>query len=401
MASVSIVFRKDKLNKNDVAPIHFRIIKHRKISYISSGIMLPADHWDLKRNKVNSKHSNSARLNSFLANKFAQLQDQVYEYETAAKSLTSRQLKAKVFGKSPTSFFTFAQTVIEIYKREGRIGTYDRSCSTIAKLKAYPLSGNLCFQDITPGFLAKYDQYLRKVHYNSTNTVHKDLKFIRKLFNDAIREDIIERDLYPFNKYKLKTEKTQREHLTEEELKAIENLNIEANTRMDLHRNMFVFATYVGGLRISDILQLQWKNFDGSHINLSIKKTGVQHSVKVPQVGLNILDKYKLQKSNKNAHIFPMLPNNLNFNSPVEVDLAISSATAYINKNLKLIATKAGIEKKCSFHISRHSFAVRALQKGISIDKVSKLMAHASIRETQVYAKLVNKDLDKAMDAFN
>jgi hypothetical protein len=35
------------------------------------------------------------------------------------------------------------------------------------------------------------------------------------------------------------------------------------------------------------------------------------------------------------------------------------------------------------------------------IEYVSKLMGHASIKTTQVYAKIVNEELDKAMDVFN
>jgi site-specific recombinase XerD len=96
-----------------------------------------------------------------------------------------------------------------------------------------------------------------------------------------------------------------------------------------------------------------------------------------------------------------MLPEVLDMKNEREVDSAISSATAYINKNLKIIAKGAGIEKSVSFHTSRHTWATRALKKGISIDKVSKLMGHAAIRETQIYAKIVSSELDKAMDVFN
>lgn len=42
-----------------------------------------------------------------------------------------------------------------------------------------------------------------------------------------------------------------------------------------------------------------------------------------------------------------------------------------------------------------------ALRKGISIDKVSKLMAPSAIKETQVYAKIMNEELDKAINVFN
>ena len=72
-----------------------------------------------------------------------------------------------------------------------------------------------------------------------------------------------------------------------------------------------------------------------------------------------------------------------------------------INKNLKSIATKAKISKKITFHVARHTFATIALKKGIRIEYVSKLLGHANLKETQIYAKIINEELDKAMDVFN
>ena len=88
---------------------------------------------------------------------------------------------------------------------------------------------------------------------------------------------------------------------------------------------------------------------------------------------MNIINKYNTANTNSFDFIFPMFNNKINLNDPRELDSAISSATAYINKNLKIICKKVGIEKNISFHVSRHTFATRALTKGISIDKVSKL----------------------------
>ena len=282
-----------------------------------------------------------------------------------------------------------------------KIRSYYKNLTTINKLKGYKSSGTLTFHDITPEFLIKYEQYLITQHGNKTNTIHKDMKFIRKLFNDAIRQDIIEYQNNPFRKYKFKLEKTNRDYLTEEELLKIETLKTNPGSRLELHRDMFVFAAYAGGIRVSDVLKLQWENYDGTHLHITIKKTGVQVSIKVPNKALAILKKYLNCQSKKEAFIFPMLPECTNLADPQQLDLAISRGTAYINKNLKIIAKCAGIEKNLSFHISRHTFAVMALKKGISIDKVSKLMAHSNIRETQIYAKVVNEELDKAMDAFN
>lgn len=401
MASISIVYRKDKVNKKGEAPIHFRIIKDRKISYITSGIMLPEDHWDTAKNRIKSKHTNSARLNSFLTNKFAELQDQVFEHETIAKSTTTRQLKEKIFGKKPEDFFSFAEKAVEDYKEQGKISTYITHNSTIKALKEYVGSGSLMFQDITTDFLAKYEKYLQSKQGLKVNTVHKHLKFLRKLFNDALRADKIEYQHNPFTKYKLKLEKTTRSFLSDEELQAIEQVPTVPGERMDLHKKMFIFAAYTGGLRISDVLKLKWQNFDGTHLHIAIHKTKSQLSIKLPNKAIVIISEFQTSKTKPTDFIFPMLPNDTDLNNPQISYTQISSATAYINKNLKLLATKADIQKHLSFHISRHTWATRALKKGISIDKVSKLMGHAQLRETQIYAKIVNAELDKAMDVFN
>ncbi|HAO05509.1 MAG TPA: hypothetical protein DCQ50_00720 [Chryseobacterium sp.] len=399
MASVSIIYRKDKKNKKQLAPIHLRIIKDRKISYIATGIMLVEDDWDFEKSKIKSRVKNSARLNSFISNKYAELQDQVLELETFTKSATTRQLKEKIYGKKPENFFVFAEEANKDYLINNQIGTYDKNASILKKLKEYVDNSSITFHDLTPDFLTKYDRYLRETLKNSINTVHKDMKFIRKLFNDAIRLDLVEADRSPFIRYKLKTEKTQRSYLTEDELLALEKVKTTPGTRLELHKDMFIFSSYSGGLRVSDVLQLQWKHFNGERIDFTIMKTGNQLSIKLPNKALDIIKKYQPKKADKSDRIFPILPNTEL--DARELDTLISRATAYINKNLKILANKAKIEKPVSFHISRHTWATRALRKGISIDKVSKLMGHAQIRETQIYAKIVNSELDKAMDVFN
>jgi integrase/recombinase XerD len=400
MASVQTVFRKDKLNAKGEAPIHFRIIKNRKVSYVTSGIMMPESQWDFTKNKVKSTHKNSARLNSFLSTKYTELQDQVLEFETINKGLSTKDLKDKIYGKAPADFYEVTEELLLIYLKDKKIGTHDADKTILGKIKDFHKGKKLFFAEITPAFLSKLDTYLRVEYLNKTNTIHNTLKLIRKVFNYAIRQDYIEAGINPFLKYQIKTEKTSKTYLSEDELQAIVDLQLSPETRIELHRDMFVFAANTGGLRVSDTLLLKWNNFDGSHINFTIKKTSTQSSIKLPSKALEIIQKYKSQ-GKSTRYLFPMLIEDLNEADPRELDNAISSASAYINKNLKFIAQKAGIEKPLSFHISRHTWATRALRKGISIDKVSKLMGHAQIRETQIYAKIVSEELDKAMDVFN
>jgi integrase len=227
------------------------------------------------------------------------------------------------------------------------------------------------------------------------------MKFIRQVFNSAFKEDLIEYHQNPFLKYHIKPEKTERSYLTEQELEQIQNLSLPERSRLELHRDMFVFAAYAGGLRVSDVLQLKWKNFDGTHVHLSIKKTSQQISIKLPVIAIQILEKQGRREVSPEHFIFPMLSNSLDTSDAFQLDRELSSATAYINKNLRIICSRANIQKPVSFHVSRHTWATRALRKGISIDKVSKIMGHATIAQTQIYARIVNEELDKAMEAFN
>ena len=76
--------------------------------------------------------------------------------------------------------------------------------------------------------------------------------------------------------------------------------------------------------------------------------------------------------------------------------------TTYLDtKNLKFISKRAKVEKSISFHISRHTWATRALRLGAHIEIISKILGHANIRETMIYAKIVNSEMDKTMDLFN
>lgn len=71
-----------------------------------------------------------------------------------------------------------------------------------------------------------------------------------------------------------------------------------------------------------------------------------------------------------------------------------------VNKRIKAVAKKCEIEKPISFHLSRHSFAVLALNYGMPIESVSKILGHTDIKTTQIYAKVTNTKLNSDISAF-
>jgi integrase/recombinase XerD len=401
MASAKIVFRTDKENKNGECPVHIRIIKYRKIRYVSTGIMIHKSKWDIENNCVKTKVKGSSRLNAFINSKLSDTQSEIANLEKMERSVTSKSIKEKIIGSEPENFIKYAKDVIQEPLREGKVGSYNMYLGIISKLEAYVGRSDIYFDDITPNFLRKYEIYLREELKNSTNTIHNNLKFFRKIFNHAFRHSVISYEKNPFLKYKLKREKTERTYLTEEELVAFENVKTTPGTRLELHKDMFVFSAYAGGIRISDLLLMRWKNYDGERLMLKVKKTSDTLSIKLPGKAKQILEKYKEESQDPEECIFPILNKEYHKLEAEILFKAISSTEAYINKNIKIIAEKAEINKSLSFHASRHTWATRALRKGMRIEHVSKLMAHSDIKTTQIYSHIVNKELDDAMGVFD
>ena len=162
-----------------------------------------------------------------------------------------------------------------------------------------------------------------------------------------------------------------------------------------------MFACYAAGLRVSYVLQLRWKNFDCEKIIVQTQKTSSLVSIKVPNKAVEIMNYYKQIDGNENDFIFPALDKDLDCSNKNAVFSAVQIASSNINKQLKSLTLQAGISKHIHMHCSRHTFAVRALQLGMRIEYVSKLMGHKAIATTQIYAKIVNEELDKAMEIFN
>lgn len=401
MASVKVILKEEKINKAGEAPVYLRIIKDRKSKYISIGLRVKPQDWNSDLCKVKKSHPNMGRANAFIATKVAEAEGVALDLQRESKFVSPVQIKKVIMGQSTESFLKYFAQYLVALEKQGKISTMSKATAVYSKLKVFLGTSDLLFDEVTVNFLNQYEAYLRDELGNSVNTIYSNIKIFRKLINSAIREDLVPLERDPFRKFKLKLETKTKSYLTEEELDLLVQVPLKEGSKLWHHRNLFVFATYAGGLRISDLLQLKWEHFSGTHIRLAMHKTGDPVAVMLPNKALELLEQYQQAGHKKSDYIFPFFESDVDYSDPRTLYKAISSATAYANKNLKIIVGRAGIEKPISFHSSRHTFATRALTKGIPMELVSKLMGHSSIRTTQIYAKIINKKLDEAMELFN
>jgi site-specific recombinase XerD len=122
-----------------------------------------------------------------------------------------------------------------------------------------------------------------------------------------------------------------------------------------------------------------------------MQKTGREVSVPVTGNVRKTLEKYRNLFSEPEERIFPFLGKEEWRSGDFSHSRALMAATGQVNQLVKLMASRAGIEKNVSTHVGRHTFATMLLNKGASIYEVKELLGHRDVKVTQVYAHLVDE----------
>ena len=182
----------------------------------------------------------------------------------------------------------------------------------------------------------------------------------------------------PYDKLYGKIKRGDREnveYLTEDEMQAIENLELPLGSKMDQCRDLFVFQMWTG-LAYSDAEAFdisQYKKVGNKWVNTGERiKTGVPYISQLLPPVVKVLQKY-------DWHV-PRIDN------------------AQYNRTLKYIGMAASISTPLHSHLARHSFATYMLSQGTRIENVGKMLGQTNIRTTQRYAKVLAKDVHDDFD---
>lgn len=148
--------------------------------------------------------------------------------------------------------------------------------------------------------------------------------------------------------------------LTNLEIKVISDYKLTPGSEMAIHRDLFLFSYYIGGLRLSDILTLKWDNFDGTNIHYYSSKSNSPSIILLSSQAMAIITKYS-QNRKKDDFIFPVLASRIDDHDNENINKVIPFVAKLINTNLNTIARIAGIDKNLSYHVSRRVLHSKAL----------------------------------------
>lgn len=240
-------------------------------------------------------------------------------------------------------------------------------------------------KDVTSGILDDFQHFLRMKKNCANNAAVRYLRCVKNVMQYALAHKWITHD--PFIGKKYQRTYNERQFLSEEELKAIMNLNLKEIPRLELVRDTFVFCCFTG-LAFCDVKTLLRSDISTDAngavwIRKARAKTGELCVIPMLDIPMQLANKYADNPVVKaTGVVLPVITNQK------------------MNAYLKEIADLAKIKKLLTTHVARHTFATTSLCNNVSIEVIRKMLGHTDIKTTQIYAKMQDQAVYNGMETM-
>lgn len=266
---------------------------------------------------------------------------------------------------------------VERLAREKCLDNWD---SVLMHLRRYERR-DIKLADIDRRWVVGFKEYLSKCsslrNDDKLSNTTRNLYFtkLKAVFNRAVKEGYLNRSpamgVEPF-----KQKEKERVYLTLEEVRKMAS----TKCKDEVMKRAFLFSCLTG-LRVSDVERLTWGDVSVmggfTRITFQQKKTGGQEYLDISDEAV----RYMGERGE---------PEELVFNGLIR--------GTYLSIKLRKWAKAAGVDKEITFHSARHTFAVMMLSLGVDIYTVQKLLGHKLITTTMVYAKVLDKNKQAAVE---
>jgi site-specific recombinase XerD len=400
--SYTLVFnRLKRLNAKGQAVIQIRCYqKGRTARYFSTGVYLTPNYWDAKKRKVKHTYPLSYDLNKMIREQMECIES--FEIEMIKRSSNRffpiEQLHLYQAQQKEIVSFT------DFYENEMKLSTIQPQSlkpqrTTFNKLKDY--HKEVFFEDINLTFVQGFDKYLRNLGLHP-NTVNRHHKHIKKYLSLAVTKQYFNSDRSPYLTFKAKRVESEREFLSEVELERIAALKFEGSEqRLDKIRDFILLACYTG-LRFSDVVKLTPNHFEETKEGLvmTYQATKTKRYGRTPLYCL-FLDENGESKAEKLVkRILVERKKKANDDAFNSIPL-LKITNQYLNRQLKIIAKKAGINKRVTAHIGRRTFTTILFAKGVQQKAIQQLLQHTTIQMTMVYNQMNSNVVEVELKKVN
>ena len=385
---------RQKVKADGNTAILCRITIDGKRAAITTDEQCNPSEWNVKQGLTTDKKTNQRIY------EFKKLVEKTYRDILVKDGMVSVELiknRLQGIATNPTTLLAMSraelQAVKECVGRSRAEGTYlnlfhsDRNLRDFVESKGVQ---DIPIGTITEDLFEEYRFFLKKRGLKAS-TVNTNLCWLSRLIFRAVSRRIIRCNPFENAKYE-KAEKNIR-FLQKSDVMKLMTMRMN-DSEAELARQMFVFSCFTG-LAISDIENLEYEHIqaaaDGQrYIRKERQKTKVEFMVPLHPIVTTVIEQQKrVQTMKEKGHDIGM-DNRLIFHP--------CCSRSVLDTKLSIVGKACGIRQRLSYHMARHTFGTMSLSAGIPIESIAKMMGHASISSTQVYAQVTDNKISEDMD---
>ena len=372
-----------------------RITIDGKSTAITTGEQCKSSEWNSKQGLTTDKKANQ-RIGEFKELVEKTYQDILIKDGVVSVELLKNRLQG--IATTPTTLLAMSKTELQSVKecvgKSRAKSTYqnllysDKLLTEFVKDKGMM---DITISAITEDLFEEYGFYLKKRGL-ATATMNRYLCWLSRLMYRAVSQRIIRCN--PFENAKYEKAKQKIRFLQKSDVAKLMALRV-LDKEAEQARRMFIFACFTG-LAIADMEHLQFGHVqtaaDGQkYIRKERQKTKVEFVVPLHPIAEAIINQCKAeQERNEERKTVKEKDNSFIFRT--------NCSRSVMSVKLSIVGKACGIREQLSYHMARHTFGTMSLSAGIPIESIAKMMGHASISSTQIYAQVTDNKISEDMD---
>ena len=384
-----------KIKADGKTAILCRITIDGKSTAITTGEKCKVSGWNSKQGLTTDKKTNQR------ISEFRELIEKTYRDILTREGVVSVELiknHLQGIATNPTSLLAMSkaelQSVQESVGKSRAEGTFlnlyysDKNLRYFIENKGVQ---DISIATITESLFEEYRFFLKKRGLKAS-TVNTNLCWLSRLMFRAVSSRIIRCNSFENAKY----EKEEKKIRFLQKSDVMKLMAMRMNDReAELARLMFVFSCFTG-LAIADMENLEYSHIqtaaDGQrYIRKERQKTKVEFIVPLHPIAEAIISHCRNEQERNEEHLTVKEKGDSLVFQP-------HCSRSVMGKNLSIVGKACGIRQRLSYHMARHTFGTMCLSAGIPIESIAKMMGHASISSTQIYAQVTDKKISEDMD---
>ena len=392
---------KQKTKADGKTAILCRITIDGKTTAITTGEECRSSEWNSKQGLTTDKKTNQR------IGEFKELVEKTYQEILINGGVVSVELlKNRLLGVAtiPTTLLAMSkaelQSVKECVGKSRAEGTYlnlfhsDRNLREFVENKGVQ---DIPISTIMEDLFEEYRFYLKKRGL-ATATMNRYLCWLSRLMYRAVSQRLIRCNPFENVKY----EKTEQKIRFLQKTDVAKLMALKVNDKeAEQARLMFIFA-YFTGLAIADMECLQYGHIQTAaggqkYIRKERQKTKVEFVVPLHPIAEVIIEHCKAEQE-RNGGMQSVKEKGETETRTDSLVFPRDCSRSVMVAKLSIVGRACGIRERLSYHMARHTFGTMSLSAGIPIESIAKMMGHASIASTQIYAQVTDNKISEDMD---